>query len=124
MKPASASGPLFLGRAGRDRKRQARVSLKRPWLQCCKAAGLVEVVEVQGKRGKLKRYKPVIRTHDLRHTFASHLVSNGVSLPVVGKLLGHVTPSITQRYAHLSNDSLKEATEKFGKILEFERKRA
>ena len=38
---------------------------------------------------KLKRYRPTVRVHDLRHNFASHLASNGVSLQVVGKLLGH-----------------------------------
>jgi len=50
-------------------------------------AGLVDVVEVEGevkgKDGKprmIKRYKPVVRTHELRHTFASHLASNGASL--------------------------------------------
>ena len=50
--------------------------------------------------------------HDLRHTFASQLVRNGVDLYVVQKLLGHATPKMTQRYAHLKADVLKEAIEK------------
>ncbi len=49
------------------------------------------------------------RIHDLRHTFASHLVSSGVSLPIVGRLLGHTQPQTTQRYAHLADDPLREA---------------
>jgi integrase len=47
--------------------------------------------------------------HDLRHTFASQLVRNNVDLYVVQKLLGHASPKMTQRYAHLCSDQLKDA---------------
>ena len=50
--------------------------------------------------------------HDLRHTFASQLVRSGVDLYVVQKLLGHASPTMTQRYAHLRSDQLKTAIEK------------
>jgi len=42
------------------------------------------------------------RFHDLRHTFASIAVSNGKSLPMIGKLLGHSQVQTTARYAHLA----------------------
>ena len=54
------------------------------------------------------------RRHDNRHTYASHLVSSGLSLEVVGRLLGHTNPSTTKRYAHLADDPLRAATDRFG----------
>lgn len=55
-----------------------------------------------------------VRVHDLRHTYASILASAGVSLPLVGALLGHTQPATTARYAHLYDDPLREATERVG----------
>lgn len=49
---------------------------------------------------------PDLRIHDLRHSFASVLVNNGVSIYDVQKLLGHSSIKTTQRYAHLSSATL------------------
>ena len=57
-----------------------------------------------------------VHVHDLRHTFASHLVSGGIPLAVVGGLLGHLQARTTERYSHLADGALREATGQFGAI--------
>jgi integrase len=123
MAPENPTGPLFPGRERKGKSRAARVSLKRPWIAACRAAGLVEEYLIDGRRKgkegepvKLKRYRPTVRVHDLRHNFASHLASNGISLQVVGKLLGHTQAATTMRYAHLQDAPLRDAANQFGRI--------
>jgi integrase len=77
-----------------------RTNLKRDWAQICKVAGITG-----------------LRIHDLRHSYASTLAGAGFSLPVIGALLGHSTPTTTHRYAHLFDDPLRAATERAGAII-------
>jgi integrase len=67
------------------------------WRRLCKAADIVN-----------------LRLHDLRHSFASELVSSGASLPLIGALLGHSSPATTHRYAHLYPDAQRAAVERVG----------
>ena len=62
---------------------------------------------------------PEVRIHDLRHTYASALVNSKCSLYEVQVLLGHSTAKMTQRYAHLSNESLMNAASKAGGLLKW-----
>lgn len=75
--------------------------LERPWQRIRRAALL-----------------PNVRLHDLRHGFASVAVGAGATLPVIGALLGHQQAATTQRYAHLSDDPLRAASEAVGKALD------
>jgi len=86
---------LFPGRDGSHRK-----DVKDSWASLCRAAGITGA-----------------RAHDLRHTYASVLASVGLSLPVIGALLGHTTPTTTARYAHLFDDPLRAATERASAII-------
>lgn len=55
---------------------------------------------------------PDVRLHDLRHSFASTAIMDGVPLATIGKLLGHQLPETTARYAHLADDTIAEAAER------------
>lgn len=60
---------------------------------------------------------PDVRIHDLRHTFASLLVSGGASLEMIGKLLGHSQMRTTQRYAHLLDSPLRAGVDAVADIM-------
>ena len=57
------------------------------------------------------------RIYDLRHTFASVGAGGGLSLPIIGRLLGHTQSRTTQRYAHLADDPLREAANKITSVI-------
>lgn len=52
---------------------------------------------------------PDVRLHDLRHSFASIAIANGIPLTMIGRLLGHALPETTARYAHLADDVIADA---------------
>lgn len=69
-------------------------TIKTSWKAILKAAGITG-----------------FRLHDLRHTFASRVKRGGADLYAVQRLLGHSSPIMTQRYAHLQPDDLREAVD-------------
>lgn len=52
---------------------------------------------------------PDLRIHDLRHSFASTAIMDNVPLATIGKLLGHLLPETTAKYAHLADDVIADA---------------
>lgn len=62
---------------------------------------------------------PEVRMHDLRHSFASFMVNSGRTLYEVQKILGHTQIKTTQRYAHLSHDTLLDAANSVGNMMAF-----
>ena len=69
------------------------------------------------ERMRTKAEIPDVRIHDLRHTFASLLVSGGASLEMIGRLLGHTQIGTTQRYAHLIDSPLRAGVNAVGEML-------
>jgi integrase len=59
-----------------------------------------------------------VRLHDLRHSFASLAAGRGVSLQMIGKLLGHRVPATTQRYAHLARDAAAAVNDELGAAMQ------
>ncbi|MCY3981614.1 MAG: tyrosine-type recombinase/integrase [Alphaproteobacteria bacterium] len=53
-----------------------------------------------------------MRLHDCRHSFASRALALGEGLPAIGRLLGHSQVETTARYAHLAQDSVREAAKR------------
>lgn len=86
---------------------QHRKSLKAAWSDIRIRAGIEDV-----------------RIHDLRHTSASLVLSAGVPLDIVGRVLGHTQAQTTLRYAHLSDEAGKAATDALGKVIAFGEKEA
>jgi integrase len=70
------------------------------------------------QRLRLKAGLPELKIHALRHSFASYLVSNGRSLYEVQAILGHRSPEVTTRYAHLSADALQQAADVASAVIE------
>ena len=79
---------------------QPLTEIKRIWASLCTTAG------IEG-----------CRIHDLRHTYASILVSSGLSLPIIGRMLGHTQSQTTMRYSHLADDPLRAAANLAGEFI-------
>jgi integrase len=92
--PRMAANPRVIPGMRAD---SASAAIDKAWASARAAAGLADV-----------------RLHDLRHSFASVGAAGGLSLPIIGALLGHKHATTTARYAHLSADPLRAANDAVG----------
>lgn len=97
MRATAGGAALFPGRRRADGRRG---TLRAFWVTVCQSAGIEN-----------------LRIHDLRHSYASFLAGQGLSLPIIGGLLGHSAAATTSRYAHLADGPLRAATERVGAIV-------
>ena len=62
---------------------------------------------------------PIIRFHDLRHTFATHALTSGVDAKTLSRILGHTNASFTlDTYTHVTTDMQKRASEVVDNFIE------
>ncbi len=79
---------------------RSMVNIQKPWV-------------IVRKTARLENF----RIHDLRHSFASTAAESGASLLHIGKLLGHKKSTTTERYAHITNNPVKELNEEVGHLI-------
>jgi integrase len=91
--PNRASGKHRPGTAQQDVKPLG--DIKNSWATICKNADVKN-----------------IRIHDLRHAYGTYLASSGLSLPIIGRLLGHSQAATTDRYVHAQMDPLRLAADR------------
>jgi integrase len=95
--PSWMNSPYVI--CGRNPQRPL-INLALPWARMCQRA------QISG-----------VRLHDLRHTAASVGVAQGMSLPIIGRLLGHSQPATTNRYAHVAIDPALAAADLIGRAM-------
>jgi integrase len=86
-----------------------RHQLKSPYIFCNKEGNRFNDLRASFKSACRKTGIVDFRFHDLRHTFASHMVMRGVGLRAVQELLGHCDMKLTMRYAHLAPGHLRDS---------------
>ncbi|PVZ49381.1 tyrosine-type recombinase/integrase [Thalassobacter stenotrophicus] len=110
--------PISADVAAHVRQRQLIVPKGNPWLFPGDVPGQpVKEIRRFWTRVQREAELPDVRIHDLRHTFASLLVSGGASLEMIGKLLGHTQMQTTQRYAHLLDAPLRAGVDAVAEVL-------
>ena len=67
--------------------------------------GIQHAIKTAAKRAGLDKE---VHVHTLRHSFATHLLENGVDIRKIQKLLGHSNLQTTQIYTQVSSEEIKK----------------
>lgn len=109
------------GKAYKEVKRSFHSALKKATVSKCTSCDYQSAIEEEPKdksiefcpqcSSEMNTHKGIndFHFHDLRHTFASHLVMSGIDLTTVSRLLGHKDIKMTLRYSHLAPSHIKNA---------------
>lgn len=90
----------------------------RPWLKYFPLEITIDGAKSAWRRARVKAGMPHVNFHDLRHSCASIMLSLGVDLYTISKILGHSNIQTTQRYAHLQVDAQRAALGKLSKLVQ------
>lgn len=74
-------------------------------------SGHIEEIKRSFNQARTAANLPELHFHDLRHTFATWALMNGVPLPFIAKIMGHSTTHMTERYAHHDMEQLTQAVD-------------
>lgn len=114
--PDSKTGPkiIHLGQTAIELLRALPRKEGNPYVICSHSRPDQPIYDLQTTWQKIRKWAKIedVRIHDLRHTFASNAVTMGMSLPMIGRLLGHTQTQTTARYAHLAINPVLEAATK------------
>ena len=88
---------------GTKKDRYSEESVRKILKTACKKAGI---------------HKTGIKVHTLRHSFATHLLEQGINLRYIQSLLGHTSITTTEIYTHISKDALKKVESPLDTIME------
>lgn len=110
-----------LPRACIDRLAVMKETARGPWVFPGRDAPdrpICNVLKVMNRAVALAKIERHVRIHDLRHTVGASLVQAGASLPVVAETLGHRSLSVTRRYAHLDDHTVRSGLDGLADRLE------
>jgi integrase len=118
--PDSKTGPkfIYLGSQAATILAGVRRHGECQWVfKAGRGEGPLSQISPQWRRIRRAAAIPDVRLHDLRHSFASVAINKGVSLMLIGRLLGHALPETTARYAHLEDSTIAEAASRVSQSL-------
>jgi len=118
--PDSKTGPkfIYLGAAAIAILEAIPRRDECPWVfPAGRGEGPLSTIYPQWEKIRRAAALPDVRLHDLRHSFASVAINAGVSLMLIGRLLGHSQPETTARYAHLEDRSVGDAAKRVSRSL-------